>query len=340
MSWLLNHPNRAGFCAHSAFWSAHLSRLEDRLSDALHSSLVSTFVERQSKRQHVSRPAERKSRIATDQPEVDRHHPFAALGKLRLAVYDSGASAPTATSLEDLVDASHETFELDAHGRVSAHGVALGRLVRGASVTTPNVEVSTREELGAGLRIRLQRRLLAFARDAVGRPLGALSELRRSEQPALRAVAYQLEAGLGTASTRDLQASLSVLAQQDLQLLQKLGIVVGHLSVFLSSTLRRAALEQRATFSSVFEPELALPPAGKTSYETRPLSSKVWRRLGYVDLGPRACRVDLAERAARALLDGASDCDALRCLAIPRRDAGPVARAIRALGLSPRAGAA
>jgi ATP-dependent RNA helicase SUPV3L1/SUV3 len=240
-----------------------------------------------------------------------------------------------------LVDAPHEAFELDARGRVSAHGVVLGRLVRGANVTTPNVELSLREELGAGLRSRLQRRLLAFGRDAVSRPVRALSELRGSEQPPLRAIAYQLEAGLGTASARELQASLSVLTPKDLQLLQKLGVVVGHLSVFLSSTLRRAALEQRATFSAVFEPELVLPPPGKTNYEKRPLSSTVWRRLGYVDLGPRACRVDLAERATRALLEGASDSDALRCLSIPRRDAGPVARAIRALALSPsRAGAA
>jgi hypothetical protein len=177
----------------------------------------------------------------------------------------------------------------------------------------------------------LQRRLLAFARDAVGRPLNALAELRSSERPALRAIAYQLEGGLGTASVRELEASLAVLSQKDLQVLQKAGVVVGHLSVFLSSTLRRAALEQRATFSSVFEPELILPPPGKTNYETRSLSAAVWRRLGYVELGPRACRADLAERAAQALLDGASELEALRCLSIPRRDAARVVHRLREL---------
>ncbi|HEY0469224.1 MAG TPA: helicase-related protein [Polyangiaceae bacterium] len=335
-AFVANHSN---FCAHSAFWSAHLSRLEDRLSDALHDSLVSTFVERRGKVERSARPAERKSRVSLAEQEVDIHHPFAALGKLRARALGSAPSPPTANSLEDLVDAAHEIFELDARGRVSARGIALGRLVRGASVTAPNVELATQAELGAGLRLRLQRRLLAFARDAVSRPLSALAELRSSEQPALRAIAYQLEGGLGTASARELGASLSVLTASDLELLRKLGIFVGHLSVFLGSTLRRAGLEQRATFCSVFEPELVLPPPGKTNYETRALSASVWRRLGYIDLGPRACRVDLAERAAQAIFEGAPDVDALRCLSIPRRDAARVARAVRALS-PPRAGAA
>jgi len=215
----------------------------------------------------------------------------------------------------------------------------LGRLVRGTSVTTPNVELAALEALGAGVRVRLQRRLLSFARDAVGRPLSSLADLRVSEHPALRAIAYQLEGGLGTASARELQASLAVLTSKDHELLRRVGVLVGQLSVFLDSTLRRAALEQRATFSAIFEPELVLPPPGKTNYETRALPTETWRRLGYVDLGPRACRVDLAERAAQAISAGASEPEASRCLSIPRRDTSRVLRAIRELS-APRAGAA
>jgi ATP-dependent RNA helicase SUPV3L1/SUV3 len=331
--------NRGDFCRDPLFWSAHLSRLEDRLSDALHSGLVSNFVEKRSNAQRSVGPAERRPRAPSEEREVDSHHPFAALGKLRLRVSGGAPNPQAPSSLEELVDAPHEAFVLDARGRVSAHGVALGRLVRGANVTAPNVELAPLAELGAGVRIRLQRRLLAFARDAVSRPLSALSELRRSSLPALRAVAYQLEDGLGTASAMELHASLAVLTFDDRELLRKLAVSVGHLSVFLGSTLRPAALQQRATFSSVFQPELVLPPPGKTNYETRGLPANVWRRLGYVELGPRACRVDLAERAAEALYNGASEQEALRCLSIPRRDAGQVAERVRQLS-PPRRGAA
>ena len=60
-----------------------------------------------------------------------------------------------------------------------------------------------------------------------------------------------------------------------------------------------------------------------------------WRCLGYHALGPRACRVDLAERAAHAIRQGASEAEALRCLSLPRRDAPHVARALR-LAILPR----
>ena len=332
--------NRAGFCANSGHWSGELSALEDQLSDALHQGLVSTFVDRRSKAQRSARPRETRPGPVVEEVVVDRHHPFAALGKLRARV--SGLqveSDRSPSSLEDLLEAPHEAFELDARGHVRAHGRDLGRLVRGAHVAAPNVELAALPEASAGVRLRLQRRLLAFARDSVNRQLGALSELRNSERPTLRAIAYQLERGLGTASTRELSASLSVLTPSEQLSLAQSGVVIGHLSVFLVASQRPASLAQRALWCAVFEPGVALPPPGKTSYETRHLSAATWRCLGYVELGPRACRADLAERAAQALANGAPDHEALRPLSIPRRDALRVLRAIRQ-HLPPSAGAA
>ena len=332
--------NRAGFCADPQHWSARLSALEDRLSDALHQALVSTFVERRGKAQRSAQRAERKVSLEEHEVEVDQHHPFAALGRLRAQLkgpLPRENSSPS--SLEDLLEAPHEAFQLDARGRVRANGVELGHLIRGAHVAAPNAELAPLAELGAGVRIRLQRRLLAFARDSVGRHLPELRELRQADEPALRAIAYQLERGLGTASARELSASLSALTALERRRLTEAGISVGYLAVFLPAALRRSALEQRAVLTGVFEPELTLPAPGKTNYETRHLSANTWRCLGYVELGPRACRVDLAERAAQSLANGVSDFEALRCLSIPRRDAQRVARAIRE-HLDQKAGAA
>ncbi|MET0793304.1 MAG: helicase-related protein [Polyangiaceae bacterium] len=322
--------NRSGFCADSQHWSVHLSALEDQLSDALHQSLVSTFVDRRSKAQRSARPSERRPRQIEEDRTVDQHHPFAALGKLRARVSGFSSEPPEdPCSLEELLEAPHEAFELDARGHVRARGVDLGRLVRGAHVAAPNVELNELPEASAGVRLRLQRRLLAFARDSVNRQFASLSELRQSERAALRAITYQLERGLGTASARELAASLSVLTPGDRFTLSKSGVSIGHLSVFLVASLSHASLAQRALFCAVFEPGVALPPPGRTSYEVRHLSAATWRCLGYVELGPRAIRVDLAERAAQAFADGAPDSEALRPLSIPRRDAPGVLRAIR-----------
>ncbi|MEO8901716.1 MAG: helicase-related protein, partial [Polyangiaceae bacterium] len=294
--------NHSGFCAEPQLWSARLAELEDRLSDALHASLVSTFIERKNKTPHVARRAERKP-LEGDEPATDRHHPFAALGKRLIAARAADPTQHAApTSWDDLVDAPHDAFELDARGRIHAQGELLGRLVRGANPSAPNVELAALPELHAGVRLRLQRRLLAFARDSVNRYLHALEVVRRVEQPALRAIAYQFERGLGTASTRELQAQLNVLDTSARDLLRGAGIEIGELAVFQPNLLRRNALVLRATLTAVFHPELDLPTLGKPTYETRTLSADVWRCLGYIELGPRACRVDLAERAARALV--------------------------------------
>jgi ATP-dependent RNA helicase SUPV3L1/SUV3 len=234
-----------------------------------------------------------------------------------------------------LVDAPHEMFELDARGRILAQGEVLGRLVRGANLAAPNVELAALDGISAGLKLRLQRRLLAFARDSVNRYSHALEGLRRSDKAALRAIAYQLERGLGTASTRDLQASLAVLDAEAREVLRHAGVEIGELAVFQPASLRRAALVLRTLLTAVFHPELDLPVLGKPTYETRTLSAGIWLCLGYVALGSRACRVDLAERAADALGEGASETDALRCLSIPKRDTPRVARALREYLLPP-----
>ncbi len=320
--------NHSGFCADPGLWSARLSELEDRLSDALHTSLVSTFVERKNKSAHVTRRSERKP-LEVEEPAADRHHPFAALGKLRIAARAAVPAQPEPSSFEELADAPHEAFELDARGRIFSRGEVLGRLVRGANLTAPNVELAPLGDLGAGVRLRLQRRLLAFARDSVNRYLHALESLRRSDKAALRAIAYQLEHGLGTASSRDLEASLEVLDAPAREVLSRAGVEIGELAVFQPTSLKRSALVLRAVLTAVFHPELDLPVLGKPTYETRSLSANVWRCLGYIELGPRACRVDLAERAAHALAQGAPETDALRCLSIPKRDMPRVTRALR-----------
>lgn len=322
--------NQAGFCAEPSVWSHKLSTLEDRLSDALHLGLVSTFVEQRSKQQRSARKAEHRPRNAEpdlDDGTVDRHHPFAALRKLRVAPQLADYVPPP--TLSELVDAPHEAFELDGNGRISARGSALGRLVRGTSPASPNVQLATLDEAGAGLRSQLQRRLSAFARDLVSRQLSALHTLAKSEQAPLRAIAYQLEQGLGCASARELSPSLSVLSGEAREALRQAGVSIGDIAVWLPAQLRRDALERRSLLMHVHQPDVALPIPGRSTYEARSLSASTWLALGYARLGPRACRVDLAERAASALASGASEADALRCLSIPRREAPAVARAIR-----------
>jgi ATP-dependent RNA helicase SUPV3L1/SUV3 len=315
--------HRGDWVKHPETWRERIANLEDRLSDALHRTLVDSFVERKAR----TRPAARRA----NRGDAETHglgapqHPFAVLETLRERLEPE---PPSEDDLEALADASHASFELDARGKISAAGVSLAALTRGPSLSLPEVRLHELS-LPAGIRSRLQRRLLAFARDSVGRLLEPFAPLRSSEHAPLRAIAHQLERGLGSALVSDLEASLEVLDDEDEAKLDTLGIVRGELCVFVPSLLSRAAINRRALLVHVHRPELRLPSLERTRYPARELPSVVWLALGYVTLADFALRVDLVERAATALQRGEPDVRALRPLGLPKRDARRIAIALR-----------
>jgi ATP-dependent RNA helicase SUPV3L1/SUV3 len=302
----------------------------------LHAALVDRFVERRARTRQISSP--RPLRRHAAQPPSDNDsafRPFLVLDGLKQRLAGgSHAVAPDLpeNKLEALIDAPHEAFHFDAEGFLCGGGARLGRLVRGASLSLPDVRLLALEELGAGLRLRLGRRLLAFARDWVGRLLLPLRELGRSERAALRAFAYQLEQGLGTALRRDLEGSSVGLDSDSQSLLERQGVRIGVLSVDVRGLATPAAREQRARLVAAFYAESKLPsPCPPVSAARGNLSFAAWLALGAIPLGPWVLRADLAERAARDLVEQRNLLRTLASLGVPRRERLHVASALDAL---------
>ena len=334
--------NRAGWVRQADAWRKKLADLEDGLSDALHAGLVESFVERRSRTRALP---QRGTALPTTRAEtayadaLDPHHPFAPLFKLRARVHEPLPEPHAPSTWECLVDAAHEAFELDASGAILAGSLKLAQLTRGPSLTQPEIRLVTLDDVSAGTRSQLQRRLLAFARDVVGRLLAPLEPLRRSERAPLRAVAYQLEQGLGSAGRRDLTAMLHALSDADRASLNATVVEPGKLAVFLPALLTPPALARRLILVRTFEPATKLPPVGRPSFDPQHLSEQTWLALGYIVLGGRAFRLDLAERVAELFGSGAHERDALACLALPKRDWAAVTGSFRAALASATLGA-
>jgi ATP-dependent RNA helicase SUPV3L1/SUV3 len=324
--------NQASFVSEAAHWQAEFHGLEDRLSDALHDALIQRFVERSVRPRARPRPRERaRSPASESNTRADAFHPFAALEALRTRLSPDPVPAleQEASELIGLLEAAHEAFTLDSRGRVLAAGSPIAQLTPGASLTLPEVKVLASSAASAGVRLRLQRRLLAYARDVVSRLLAPLRELGRSEHSALRAVAYQLEQGLGTALASDLAAPLAALSPAAARELAASGVELGRVVVQLRSLARRAQLEQRAALLAAYRPDAVLPTAlGLPSYPLAGLSSAAWLALGCVALGPRALRADLAERAAMALAEQRDATRVLASFGVPRGERLRVSQAL------------
>ncbi|HVR18242.1 MAG TPA: hypothetical protein VMS65_01055, partial [Polyangiaceae bacterium] len=257
--------------------------------------------------------------------------------KERLERHPGDRGLKPARHLERLADLPHEAFRLDDAGFIGAEDLRLARLIRGRSLATPEVRLLELPELAAATRLRLERRLHAFTRDWVGRLLFPVRELARSEVAALRAVAYQLEQGLGTALREPLEPSLATLDPAAQRVLSDLGIRVGRLSVFALALANRAARASRVTLVATLHGNAPASSARASRGVPTPpcprgrLPFEAWLALGALPVGPWVLRADLAERAADHIARGENPLRVLASLGVPRRERPRVVTAIESM---------
>ncbi len=290
--------------------------IEDRLSDALHERLVERFVERRRTTAHVASALEQNS-------------PFVKLGELKRALFESSKASPERL-LNDLVDAEDAHFSLDERGRIEADGRVIATLARGIDVLHPEVVITLDDEIGAGGRARLLRRLVAFSRDVMSEILGGLLPgsipglafgspvtPTRARAPrslpgshhdfsaAARGLVYQLCHGLGTARSRSAAAQLSALTDGDRRLLEGAGVAIGRRVVYVASGLGPKQIRHRLAFTRAWlgaEAAPELPNDGACSF--RPgarASAEGLMMIGYPLVAGRAIRADLLERVSNEL---------------------------------------
>ena len=289
-------------------WQERTRRLEDRLSDALHERLVMRFVDARrgpATKQHPRRSRDTSRVLADDDTPlaVDPTHPFAKLAAFRSKV--AGAAAPKKSVapgspawVEQILEADHDAFTLDETGRIvanEANGNVLGQIVRGGSIALPDVVIAL-EGLPAGAKSRLQRRLLAFARDVVT-DLTGTGALVLDSAP-LRAFLHRFSQGLGTVLGSEL--SDIILAEEERAALVEAGIVFGDALVYLPHGLRPAALSARSALATIWYRSgraLRPPVGGAVSFSSsRGIDPKAFTAIGFPVVGPRAVRADVLER--------------------------------------------
>ena len=297
-------------------WQERTRAIEDHLSDALHDRLVQRFVERGPGKRSTASPKRARPQAEAEAEPMSASHPFAALAGLRARLapdLPDPASAPD-HRVEALVSAAHERFVVDEKGRIldTEGDRVLGHLTRGTTLLLPEVRLTDLDDLGAGARSRILRRLVAFARDLTTELFAPLrADAARDLSPAARGIVYQLEQGLGTLDARAVKPQIGSLTARDRELFARLDVVIGGRVVYASALLKRPVVEQRAALYATFfdaRPRAALPRAGAVSTAAIPgVEPRAYTMIGYPVFGARAIRSDVAERVHRALAETTED---------------------------------
>ena len=274
-------------------------RLEDALGDALHARLVERFVERS------ARNTQRRFRRETPEPQPASGSPFAKLKEL-VGEWDGGAQAPSeAQFVEQVVGSTHEAFEVDATGRISLEGEPLGRLVRGTDRRSPQIAPVDADLWTGGARRRLERRLMALARDLVTEAMGgfpAESFAGAGASGPSRGLAYRLAEGFGVVPYEEAHEQWRLLDGEARERFHKHGLREGHRFLYISEAMTLHALERRSLLTALFD-QKAVPEGipREPVLSSADFVGRVAQSFGYHVIGPVALRVDVVERLSEGL---------------------------------------
>lgn len=303
--------NQERWVRQAKHWQERTREIEDRCSDALHERLTARFVDEVGTREVRRRSRRRAAAVAKGATPVAADSPFSALAGLVVEDEDDSGAADETT--DAIVAAGHRAFAVELDGSIRFEGRLVGRLVRASEITKPDVIVDFEEDApGAGASRRIQRRLTAWARDAVARlwPAGC-AELSEQAKGPLRGLLYSLQEQLGTVDAKAARAQLNALDAGQRKMLDAAGVELGRQAVWVRGAHRGSCLRLRYILCRVFlGADIGEFSASRVSLrEWDAVASIGVERLGFVVCGPRAVRADVLESSHSKLCDLATAAD-------------------------------
>ena len=310
---------RADWVPEAEHWQDRARAVEDILSDALHERLTTRFVDRRAT--HLLRKLEagvgddlfsavtRRGEVVVEGHPVGHIEGFGFLpdplaeGEARKLVMRAARRAlhqEMPHRVARLQTAADADFALLPSLRIAWDGAAIARLRPGADVLRPVVEVRESEFLDGVLRERVRLRVQRYLDDHIKGTLDRLfvAAAAAAHDAVLRGLLHRLVEGLGVISEPgDIAPALR-------GQLKTLGVQAGRHALFLPLLLKPRPAELRAALwglaRGVAPP--SLPPAGAVSIAA-PVD---WpegfaQAIGWLDVGPRLLRLDIAERLTAEL---------------------------------------
>jgi ATP-dependent RNA helicase SUPV3L1/SUV3 len=315
--------HRDGWVADAAHWQEQARLVEDRLSDALHERLTEQFVDRRGAIVSREEPDALVTSVGESGDVVVQGLRVGRLEGFRFvpdAEVRDGSRAVLAAANRALrgdreglvaafVASPDGDFTLRAEGRIAWRGADVARLGPGDAVLSPRVDPVPSDLLDPPRRERVRRRVADWVEGHLARVLGPLVTLAQASgsSPAARAVQFALTEGLGCVPRRQVAPLVRQLGPADRRWLARHGVRTGRVSVFVQDLASREATALRALLFAVRRGAVAWVPTGPSVPTDPRVSPQACAAAGFVVLGPRALRADLAERLAQHAFERARE---------------------------------
>ena len=324
--------NRPDWLENGETWRKRTREIEDKLSDALHERLMQRFVDRRTSallrtlnsEEDIPAEVDAAGRVVVSGHDIGRLEglkfnadvPAAAGQSLEGRALRNAALRALRPVIQQKLRAISEAGDGDfalLHGsaEILFGGAAIARLVRGADWLVPRGELIGAEDALPVLRERASSRVSVWLEDHARTTLAPLFNLRDALSGTglsglARGVAFQLaEAGaaLDRRGARPGVGPTPALGAPEREALGACGVRTGRVTAWLPALLKPAASRLSLTLRSVYAGLSARDAPSSASF---PVARDDWPDVmlgaaGYIRLGPRAVRADMAERLSSAL---------------------------------------
>ncbi len=315
--------NRPDWIQHIKVWQSRTRDIEDRLSDALHERLVEKFVDRRTSALLKSLNSEEAmdAGVGLDGEVVVEGH---NVGKLDGLTFTPAVTSQTLegravrnaafkalkTVIEDKLNAisaaGDGNFSILDDYRITFQGQTIGKAVVGSHWLAPSADLIGAPDAETAIRAQAENRIRKWLLDHTKEVLKPLFDLQATLKSGrltglARGVAHQL-VDAGAAIDRRKDEVASSLSRDDRAALKEVGVRTGRIAAYMPGLLKPAQADLCLKLRALGTDYAPMKPPSSASFKTE----KGWNRAnleaaGYIRLGPRAVRADMAERLSWTL---------------------------------------
>lgn len=315
--------NRPDWVHHTKVWQARTRDIEDKLSDALHERLIQRFVDRRTSALLKSLNSEEamETGVGLDGEVVVEGHNVGRLDGLTFTpavtsqtlegrAVRNAAFKALKTVIEDKLNAisaaEDGNFSLVDEYRIAYQGQTIGRAVPGNHWLSPSADLIGAPDAETAVRAQAEARIRKWLLDHTKEVLKPLFDLQVTLKSGrltglARGVAHQL-VDAGAAIDRRKDEVASSLTRDDRAALKEIGVRTGRIAAYMPGLLKPAQADLCLKLRALGTEYAPMKPPSSASFKTE----KGWNRAnleaaGYIRLGPRAVRADMAERLSWTL---------------------------------------
>ncbi|MBE7731072.1 helicase-related protein [Komagataeibacter sp. FXV3] len=307
---------RPGWVANAEHWQARTREAEDRLSDVLHEQLTARFVDRRATtlirrldeggHDNLLSAVTAQGNVVVEGHEVGRiagldliagEHSDAEDGRLLMRAARRAVRSEIPRRVAALVQDDDQQFTFSADGaHILWQDMPIARMLPGSDLLSPRPQVLDNPLLDNAQRERIRNRLQTWLGQVVREHLAPLFAVQAAvaSTPDLRGIIHRLMEGAGVAPLHRGERP----GHDMIHRLRRLGVRVGHYSLFMPAILKERPMQLRAWLVAISlnMPCPPLPAMGRVTLPPDALPPAFMDRMGWLDAGPVRIRLDIAEK--------------------------------------------